>query len=74
MWFICVETIRWLMNKILLTGLALGKDIGLCPVCNYDFEWLLNNPSSLLWADKIIVPETIYQTKKKKKLLRKMQN
>ena len=49
------------MNKILLTGLALGKDIGLCPVCNFDFEWLLKNPTSLLWADKLVVPETIYQ-------------
>ena len=53
---------RKFMNKILLTGLALGKDIGLCPVCNFDFEWLLNNPTSLLWADKIIIPETIHQT------------
>lgn len=28
-------------NKILLSGLALGKDIGLCPVCNFDFDWLI---------------------------------
>ena len=49
-------------NKILLSGLALGKDIGLCPVCNFDFDWLIQNPSSLLWIDKIIVPQNILNT------------
>ena len=55
------------MNKILLSGLALGKDIGLCPVCNFDFDWLIKNPSSLLWVDKIIVPQNILNTIKDKK-------
>ena len=55
------------MNKILLSGLALGKDIGLCPVCNFDFDWLIKNPSSLLWLDKIIVPQNILNTIKDKK-------
>lgn len=54
-------------NKILLSGLALGKDIGLCPVCNFDFDWLIQNPSSLLWVDKIIVPQNILNTIKDKK-------
>jgi hypothetical protein len=26
-----------------------------CNVCNYDYSWIFNNPSTLIWADKIIL-------------------
>lgn len=48
------------MNKILVTGLALGKDLGVCQVCNYDIEWLVRYPSILLWTDEILITETIW--------------
>ena len=50
------------MNKLLVTGLALGKKFGTCQVCNFDFEWLLHYPSVLVWADKILVADTIWDT------------
>lgn len=45
------------MNKVLLTGLGIGKTLDLCESCNLDFTWLIYNPSVLLWADKILLPE-----------------
>ncbi len=50
------------MNKVLVTGLALGKDIGVCDRCNFDLEWLLRYPSILIWADKILVTGAIWDT------------
>lgn len=49
------------MNKIIVTGLALTKDADPdnCQVCNYDFSWMFEYPSTLLWADRIIVTPTI---------------
>lgn len=55
------------MNKILVSGLAIGSDSKLdtCQACNYDLSWLFNNPSTLLWADKIILtPEIMEHIKK----------
>lgn len=48
------------MNKVLVTGLAIGKESDVCQVCNYDIDWLIRYPSVLLWADKIIVPTAIW--------------
>jgi hypothetical protein len=48
------------MNKMLMTGLAVGTDVGVCSACNYDFEWLIKYPSIFLWADKILLTQTIY--------------
>jgi hypothetical protein len=28
------------MNKILVSGLAIGNNVGACSVCNFDFEFL----------------------------------
>lgn len=50
------------MNKVLVTGPALGKDAGICEVCNYDYEWLLRHPSVLIWADRILISEGTWQT------------
>lgn len=49
------------MNRILVTGLALGNDadIDACQSCNYDLTWLFSNPSTLLWADKIVLTPEI---------------
>jgi hypothetical protein len=33
------------MIRVLVTGLAVGTDVGLCGACNYDFEWLFRYPS-----------------------------
>lgn len=55
------------MNKILVSGLAIGNDpkIDTCQSCNYDLTWLFKNPSTLLWSDKIIItPEILDQIKK----------
>lgn len=30
------------VNKVLVTGLAIGKDLDVCEVCNLDFDWVLN--------------------------------
>lgn len=50
------------MNKLLVTGLAVAAEVDLCDVCNYDIEWLIRYPSTLLWADKIIVTKSVWQT------------
>jgi len=43
------------MSKInlLVTGLAISK--GDHTPCNFDYSWIFNHPSTLLWADKIII-------------------
>lgn len=48
------------MNRVLVTGLAIGKESDVCQVCNYDVDWLVRYPSVLIWADKIIVPTAIW--------------
>lgn len=48
------------MNKVLVTGLATEDKEGFCSRCHYDLEWLLNYPSLFLWADHVLVPETIW--------------
>jgi hypothetical protein len=48
------------MDKLLVTGLAIGAEAGVCQVCNYDLEWLINYPSIFLWADRILVTKYIW--------------
>ena len=48
------------MNKVLITGLGVGKALDLCYECNLDFSWLVDNPSTLLWADKILLPRECF--------------
>ena len=48
------------MNKVMITGLALGLETKACQACNFDFEWLLRYPSVLVWADKIVVTKEIW--------------
>ncbi|MBQ6723782.1 MAG: hypothetical protein IJQ84_04625 [Paludibacteraceae bacterium] len=42
-------------KSILLTGLALGNESGLCLCSNLHTEWLFTNPQDLLWVDNIVV-------------------
>lgn len=42
-------------KSILLTGLALGNESGLCPCSNLHTEWLFTKPQDLLWVDSIVV-------------------
>lgn len=51
------------MKSILVTGLAIGSEpeINTCSACNYDLSWLFTHPSTLLWADKIVLTEGIKQ-------------
>lgn len=46
------------MNKVLITGLELGNEIGICGGCgSLNFDWLLEKPSTLIWVDKIIITD-----------------
>ena len=33
------------MNKVLVTGLGIAREFGICDSCNLDVSWLANNPS-----------------------------
>lgn len=59
------------MNKLLVTGLAIGKEAGECQVCNYDMEWLKNYPSIFLWADQILVTKYLWGVIQEESLLQK---
>lgn len=48
------------MKKLFQTGLALGNVSGNCSACNIDFSWLYRTPSKLLWLDKIVVTEHLW--------------
>lgn len=49
------------MNKVFVTGLGSGNALGICETCSLNFSWLANNPSTLLWADKICLPKKSYE-------------
>jgi uncharacterized C2H2 Zn-finger protein len=52
--------------NLMMTGLAIGSRFsGGCQACNYDYSWLISKPSSLIYADKIIVTPYIRETIKK---------
>ena len=49
-------------NRLFITGLALGIENEACKCSNYNIDWLFTYPSTLLWAKKIIVTESIWKT------------
>ncbi len=49
------------MRKIMISGLALGNAYDSCSACNYDFNWLINYPSLLLWVDELLISKHIWQ-------------
>lgn len=48
-------------DRLFITGLALGLDNESCLCGNYNIDWLFRYPSTLLWADKIVVTEKIWK-------------
>ena len=48
------------MNKILITGLGIGKSLGICDACNLDYSWIVDNPATFIWTDKICIPKDMY--------------
>lgn len=54
------------MNKVLVTGLGTTMELGMCEACSLNFSWLVDNPSTLLWADEICVPQNAYEIAKEK--------
>ena len=58
------------MNKVLVTGLGFASDMGICEACGLNFSWLVNNPSVILWADKLVMPKISFDTE----LLNKTEN
>ena len=58
------------MNKVLITGLGIANDLGICESCNLNFSWLVNNLSIVLWVDQLIIPKSSFEkyiTQKDKK-------
>lgn len=50
------------MNKVLITGAEIGNEMGLCGGCSsLDFTWLLEKPSTLIWADKISITDIAFK-------------
>ena len=52
------------MNKVLVTGLGIGNSFGICPVCSLDYSWLIYNPSTLIWADKILIAKNSWEKRR----------
>lgn len=48
------------MNKVLVTGLGLANEFGICEACNLNFSWLVHMPSTLLWADQLYIPQSAF--------------
>lgn len=49
------------MNKVLITGLGFANELGICKLCNLNFSWLVNNPSTILWADQLYIPQASFE-------------
>ncbi|MBA4416283.1 MAG: hypothetical protein C0392_00005, partial [Syntrophus sp. (in: bacteria)] len=43
------------MTNVLVSGLSVGTEVGVCEACGFDYEWLLRYPSVILWVDKILL-------------------
>ncbi len=57
-------------NSIIVSGLSLLKDAASldeedCLACDYDLDWMFKYPSTLIWADTIIVSPSILNFIKK---------
>ena len=58
-------------NRIIVSGLSLLQDVvspnddSACFACDFDLEWMFNHPSTLIWADAIIVSPSIINSIKK---------
>ncbi len=45
------------MNKVFISGTAVGNELNLCEPCLLDFSWLIKKPDTLIWADKIVITQ-----------------
>ena len=48
-------------KRLLVTGLGIGEKLGLCDPCNINYSWIFQNPSTLLWCDKICIPKDLFE-------------
>ena len=48
------------MKNIFQSGLAIGIPNGCCSCNNMNFSWLYDNPVNLLWVDKIIITQNMW--------------
>lgn len=48
-------------KNILVAGLVLGKETGMCSCADINVGWLFERPSDLLWTDRIIVTRNEWQ-------------
>ena len=48
------------MSEVLITGLGIGKDFGVCDANNMNYRELLQNPHVLLWTERICLPQRDY--------------
>lgn len=48
------------MKSIFQNGLALGIPTNNCQCVNMNFTWLFSNPTNLLWMDKVIITEGMW--------------
>lgn len=48
-------------NRLLISGLALGKECDSAICNNVNLQWLFDNSSILLWADKIILTKKVWE-------------
>lgn len=55
------------MNKVLITGLGVANELGICEKCSLNFSWLINNPSTILWADQLYIPQSSFKAQIEKK-------
>lgn len=55
------------MNKVLITGLGVANELGICDLCSLNFLWLVNNPSTILWADQLYIPQSSFKSQIEKK-------
>lgn len=51
------------MNKVIVTGLGVGYDFGICESCQLDFSWIIDKPSTLIWADKLLITKEAWDAR-----------
>lgn len=59
------------MNKVFITGTAVGNELDLCEPCTLDFSWLIEEPATLIWSDKIAITKkslNMYLSRNKSKM------
>lgn len=50
------------MARVLVSGLSVGNDFGVCDTCGFDSQWLVQYPSVILWVDKILLTTSTWDS------------